>query len=253
MKKLVLTTILLLSLGALQSLAATAGNTTALWQKGISYYDGKQYDSAAYYLEQIAALKPQNEAVYYNLGNTYYKLNKIAPAVLNYERALRINPEYKEARENLVLAQSRISNHIPYLPDVFFITWWQNITKAKNASAWAISALTVFILIIVVVGLRRMRKGGTGLPSQTAGVLTFVFFCLLIMAIVSARNSDKNVGAVVMQNDAPLMNSDLKGKPLILVPEGTTVKMVSEKPGWVEVTLPDGRNGWLQQSLLEKI
>src|ERR1700744_3575460 len=103
MKQIFLILFAFLLPGALHSLAA--GDSNMLWQKANELYQQKQYDSAAQCLEQIAALKPQNEIVYYNLGNTYYKLNKIAPAVLNYERALRINPDYKEAKDNLLLAQ----------------------------------------------------------------------------------------------------------------------------------------------------
>jgi hypothetical protein len=56
-----------------------------------------------------------------------------------------------------------------------------------------------------------------------------------------------------MQNDAPLMNAEQKGKPLSLIPEGTTVRVKGSKGEYVEVSLPDGRVGWLQQSLINKI
>jgi hypothetical protein len=59
--------------------------------------------------------------------------------------------------------------------------------------------------------------------------------------------------AIVMENDAPLMNNEQKGKPQSLVPEGTKVELVNEKTGWAEVRLPDGRRGWIQQNLLNKI
>ena len=69
MRNLVSITVALL-LSALHCLAA--GNYPSLWQKGNSFYEQKQYDSAAVYFEQIAAVKPQNAEIYYNLGNTYY-------------------------------------------------------------------------------------------------------------------------------------------------------------------------------------
>ena len=46
------------------------------WEAGNRFYSQKQYDSAAFYFEKIAALKPDDAAVYYNLGNTYYRLNR---------------------------------------------------------------------------------------------------------------------------------------------------------------------------------
>src|ERR1044071_4582958 len=52
-----------------------------IWQKGNSYYAQKQYDSAAVYFEKLAAENPGNAVVYYNLGNAYYRLNQVGPAV----------------------------------------------------------------------------------------------------------------------------------------------------------------------------
>src|ERR1700679_3139368 len=109
MKKSYLILVIIL-LSCFRSMAVESYNVQ--WQKGTTFYAQKQYDSAAIYFEQIAALKPQNAEVYYNLGNTYYRLNKIAPAVLNYQRALQINPDYKDAKDNLALTETRISNHV---------------------------------------------------------------------------------------------------------------------------------------------
>src|SRR5579875_3894304 len=116
----------------LKSFAADTYNN--LWQKGNNYYQQKQYDSASYYYEQIAVRQPQNADVYYNLGNTYYKLNNIGLAVLNYRRALRINPDFKEAKDNLFLTESRINNRIPYSGDIFFIKWWKSLTRETRAT-----------------------------------------------------------------------------------------------------------------------
>ena len=250
MRRLYLISAVLL-LNCLHSMAT--GNYAAQWQKGTTFYQQMQYDSAAYYFQQIAAVKPQNAEVYYNLGNAYYRLNKIAPAVLNYQRALHLNPDYKEAKDNLALTESRISNHIQPAGDIFFIDWWNNITRADKTSQWSVTALVIFILIILVMMARRFTKPGNSIPVQLPGVLGFVCLCFLILAFVSAKNAQQSIQAVVMQNDAPLMNSEQKGKPLSLVPEGTTVKILGEKTGWVEVALPDGRSGWIQQNLIDKI
>ena len=230
-----------------------AGNYNEQWQKGTSFYNQKQYDSAAYYFELLAAAKPQNAEVYYNLGNTYYRLNNIPMSVLNYERALRIDPEHKEAKDNLMLAQGRISNHIHSAGDIFFIDWWQNITQPRKATTWAILSLTAFSLVIAFMLIRRLGKNGRRLPVQLPGIFAFLCACLLVLAYSSAKNSVDHTGAVVIQNDAPLMNNEQKGKPLALIPEATTVKIRSEKGGWIEVSLPDGRTGWLQLSAVEKI
>jgi tetratricopeptide (TPR) repeat protein len=235
------------------TLQSSAIDYNRLWKQGNAFYEQRQYDSAAYYFEQIAVLKPQNAEVYYNLGNTYYRLNKIAPAVLNYERALRINPGYKEAKDNLALAQGRISNHIAPVSDIFFVRWWESLTAPDMVTAWAVFALVAFIVIIAIAFAKRFQRAGSGIPVQVQGILGLVCFCFLILAFSSARSVTDQDKAVVMENDAPLMSAEQKGKPLMLVPEGTTVKILNEKGMWVEVSLPDGRSGWLQQDVLDKI
>ena len=250
MKKLIQISAILL-FTAIRSFAA--GNYTAQWQKATTFYQQTQYDSAAYYFEQVAAPHPLNAELYYNLGNTYYRLNKIPQAVLNYQRALQINPDYKEAKDNLTLTEARISNHIQPAGDIFFIEWWQHLTHPNKTGAYAIASLLVFALIIASMLARRYLKSGSSIPVQLPGLLGFVCVCLLVLAFSSAGRATRSVGAVVMQNDAPLMNSEQKGKPLSLIPEGTTVKITGEKGTWVEVTLPDGRIGWLQQSIIDKI
>ncbi len=235
----------------LQSLAIADYN--AQWQKGTAYYQQKQYDSAAFCFEQIAAQKPQNAEVYYNLGNTYYRLNKVALAVLNYQRALHLKPDYKEAKDNLELTETRISNHIPYAGDIFFLDWWHSLTRPDKAGKWALFALTFFALIIASMLIRRFQKSERKLPVQLPGIFGFICVCYIVLAFVAAKNAQTSNGAVVMQNDAPLMNGEQKGKPLALVPEGTTVKILGEKGTWVEVSLPDGRTGWLQGNTIDKI
>jgi Tetratricopeptide repeat len=232
-----------------------AGNSSQmLWQKGTSFYQQKQYDSAAADLEQVAATSPYNAAVYYDLGNAYYRLNKIGPAVLNYERALRIDPSFQAAKDNLLLTQNRISNRIQAGTDIFFIRWWNSMTAPGKANIWSVIALCLFVIVIVLMAAKRLSNPGTyKLPVQVNGVLLFIFLCILILAFCASRNSMQNDTAVVMENDAPLMNADMKGKPILLVPEGTTITVKQESNNRAEVTLPDGRTGWLQTTDFRKV
>ena len=243
---------LALLLSALHTLAIVS--YTQLWDKGNSFYLQKQYDSALVYYEQIAATKPQNPEIYFNLGNTYYRLNKVPSSILNYERALRFDPHYKDARENLALARGRIAGNIPYTSDIFFIKWWDSLTESGKSTLWAISALIPFCLIIIAMLVRRFNSASIKfLPVQLLGILWLVCGSFLVLAFFASKNKQQYNGAVVMFNDAPLMNPTLKGRPVTLIPEGTTIKILNTKDTWAEIRLPDGRIGWLQMNLMEKI
>ncbi|XZF14102.1 tetratricopeptide repeat protein [Chitinophagaceae bacterium MMS25-I14] len=232
--------------------AFAAADNNMLWQKANNLYQQKQFDSAAQYYEQIAAQHPQEAKVYYNLGSAYYRANKIGLAVLNFERALRIDPNYKDAADNLLLTQNRIPGRIRGGQDIFFVRWWQHTTNPSNANAWAIVSVLIFLLLIGALLLRRFRKPGWLMP-QVLIATGAIWALILIIAIQSATNAVTHDSAVVMQNDTPLMNAYGQTKVQSLIPEGTTVKITATKAGWAEVQLPDSRTGWIQEAQLTKI
>ncbi|PZF71389.1 tetratricopeptide repeat protein [Taibaiella soli] len=223
-----------------------------VWQKANNFYQQKQYDSAIVYYQQLAASQPTNAPLYYNLGNAFYRSNKVGAAVLNFERALRIDPDYSAAADNLTLTQSRIANKITPIPEIFFVSWWKNFTGATHANATAMISLLLFIVLIGILLLNRFQKP-QWLRGQMIGGLAVIWLCSLIISIQSAVNAHSRDAAVVMQSDAPMMTSNQQTKTQSLIPEGTTVKIVSVKSGWIEVQLPDGRTGWLVETALERI
>ncbi len=240
--------IVVTTLFSLQTIAAEQYDTW--WKKGNDFYSQKQFDSAVFYYEKIASLRPDDATVYYNLGNAYYRSNKIGSSVLNYEKALHIDPNNKDAKDNLVLTQNRIANKVAIVPDIFFVNWWNSITQPSKAFTWAMVCLVLFVLILVLLWIKRIQK--RSIPSQLTGFLWVCWVLFLVFAFFAADNATDSGTAVVMQNDAPLL-STLQGKTQSLVPEGTTVQIKDVKGNWMEVRLPDGHVGWMQQGLLSKI
>ncbi|HYD21641.1 MAG TPA: tetratricopeptide repeat protein [Flavipsychrobacter sp.] len=219
------------------------------WEAGNRFYSQKQYDSAAFYFEKIAALKPDDAAVYYNLGNTYYRLNKVGLAVLNYERALRISPNHKEANDNLVLTQSRIPNRVLQVQDIFFVRWWKSLTAPATTTFWSVLSLVLFLGII---GISLMKVlGKMQLPGKVTASLGVLWVIALMLAFSSTRN--KTEAAVIMQNGTSLMSSSKQGKIIGTLPEGTTVDIEKEDQMMAEISLTDGRKGWVEKTALSKI
>jgi tetratricopeptide (TPR) repeat protein len=222
------------------------------WQKGNAFFQKQQFDSAAHYYEKIADQNPEEAIVYYNLGNAYYRLNKTGPAILNYERALHLDPDNKQAQDNLSLAQSRIGNRIQGDEDIFFVRWWKLWTGADKANLWAIISLVLFLIGIGwLIGSRLGKMNRPGVKIQIAMAATLVL--LLVLSYTAAMRRADSGQAVVMQHDAALLSAPGTGKHQSLIPEGTTVRIGDNQNNWVEVQLPDGRTGWIEKNKLTKI
>lgn len=224
-----------------------------LWQKGNNFYQHKIYDSAAWCYEQLLREQPRNAAATYNLGNTYFRLNKIGLAVLYYQKTLYLQPGNTQAADNLALAESRITNRVPSAPDIFFVKWWKSLTQASHANTWAIVTLVVFLAWIGLMTAKRFSLVQT-IPPQLHVGLVLILVLFLFISFVAAGNKLDSGMAIVMQNDTPFMASpQSSGKPQSLVPEGTTITTHGSKGDWAQVQLPDGRTGWIQESRLAKI
>jgi hypothetical protein len=233
--------------------ATAVTDNAQLWAKGNACYKAGQYDSARALYEQIAQQKPDNACLYYNLGNTYYRLNKIGPAVLNYERAIRLDPEYRLAKENILLTKRRMTGEVKQIEDIFFVRWWDAATAPGNATTWAACSLVCFVLAIASLLVKIMTGGKVVVPAQVTVLLVVLWCCLLPPAIASASKSVDSGRVVVMENDVPLNHADTKGKPIGLIPEGTVLKLKNTNGNLAEVVMPDGRSGWVQLSAIAKI
>ena len=88
--------------------------------------------------------------LYYNLGNAYYRTENITKAVLNYERALLLDPSNSDARFNLDFVRSKMQ-----LPDdagdSWFSNWVDQTVSRLSSNAWAMIAIITFLLFLAGV------------------------------------------------------------------------------------------------------
>ena len=93
-------------------------------QQAEQAYAGGDYATAAGIYEKMREEGMESAALYYNLGNCYYKLGENTQAILNYERALLLDPGDAMARYNLGMAQQAIVDNIDVLPELFLVRWY---------------------------------------------------------------------------------------------------------------------------------
>ncbi len=227
---------------------AAEENISPYWNRANNAYTRKQYDSAVFYYSKIAGLQTSNALVYYNLGNAYYKSNRIALAVLSYERALFYNPALDQAKDNLNLAKNRIPNALKQRQEIFFIRWWQSSTSGNTATAWAIISLLVFLgfIAIIFLSVHNTRK----IPGQLFLLTPVLIFLLLFCSFTAAKNANSTRAAVTMNATTIMTIAPNEYKGQVIIPEATTVETGETKGNWIAVTLPDNREGWVQKAEL---
>ena len=84
-----------------------------------AYVRGDYAQAIALYEELLE--EGESSEVYYNLGNSYFKADNIGKSILNYERALLLNPGNSDIRANLDIARSKTQDNLVSTPDIFFM------------------------------------------------------------------------------------------------------------------------------------
>ncbi len=217
-----------------------------------AYADGRYEEAAAGY-EALLAEGP-NATLYYNLGNARFKQGELAQAILNYERALRLEPNNKDAKYNLAFAQSKITDNIVE-QDFFLSTWLRAVRNALNERTWIILSIGLFILALV--GLLLFLLGREIWVRKTAFHIAWI---ALLFSIISGLNATSLHKRDTLRNEAIITQGvvnaksspDRSGTDLFTVHEGTKVTIRETIGEWANVHV--GQNeGWIRSSCLERI
>lgn len=255
LRKVVTVVTLLLSLGA--SMNIQAKDLDSLWTAGVqAYTDGKFSDASAAWTS-IEESGQKSAKLYYNLGNAWFKQGNYPKAILNYERALRLDPSYSDARYNLEFTSNFVQDKIEPVPEFILKSVARKVCYVMGSNAWAVIFL-VLLAAALMMGLLFLLGASVG--KRRAG-----FYCGIVLLLLSAgalsfsiwqkSDSVKTDPAIVMSPVSSVKSSPSSGssKDLFVIHEGTKVTILDEVGTWRNISLADGRQGWIPASDIEII
>lgn len=238
----------------------------SLTEKANAEYEKDRYTEALSLYLQAAKEEGTSSDFYYNIGNTYYRLGDLGRAVLNYERALILNPGNEEARTNLDFVKTKIQTRITEEKS-FVIQVIADFVDSSTSNTWAIIAAVSFVLLVIgiflyifssIIILRKIGFFGGGV------MLLFTAISLACAFTVKSKNEAKNKAVVVSPSvtlsTVPRIPKDKTEEAFILTSGNkvTIVDSVSNKNGdtkeiWYDVKVDASHRAWLKSENVEKI
>lgn len=219
-------------------------------------YTQEDYNKAIELYENILKSNGESAEIYYNLGNAYYKAGMVAPAILNYERALVLDPGDGDTRFNLQIARQKTVDKIEPIGDFFLTRWFNAVQDLGTSDSWAKLGIVCFILFIGCLILFFFSKW---LRLKKIGFYTGVLLLMLVIFanIFAKKQKDELVNrmhAIVFTPTVTVKSSpDASGTDLFILHEGTKVLVKSTLGEWSEIQLEDGNIGWMPSKDIEKI
>lgn len=230
--------------------------------QGNTAFEQKQFKKATQMYER-ALRDGESSLLRYNLGNAYYRLGDRAHAVLNYERALKLDPGNDDARFNLkfVNEKSKINETSGTNYFTTLISGW---VGHLSSNTWAMISLAMFVLMLAAIACYRIATGVALQKTGFFGAIVLGIIALLAMAsaIYMYRHTTKAHYAIVMTDKAPTNKSPRDGeKEEFKLPSGTKVEIIdsisNDKSAnaamWYMIETTSKKTGWMKKADLEKI
>ena len=240
--KIVLVVLLLLLAVPAQ---AQVNDAVLAFDAGNEQFEKGAYQQALQSYQQAIDAGFVSGALYYNMGNAYFRLDQLGQAIRYYEKARRLMPENAELQHNLDVARSQIATPISSLPTPVWETWWDRFVLRVGAFPFFIAGLLFYTLAAALIGHRIWSSTRNPWLRRVLSASLILGVVLLTIAFAASLNPTQR--AVVVADTAALREAPADTAATELdVPEGVLVDVLQRQDTWLEVRLPNGVTGWIQ-------
>lgn len=226
------------------------------FEKGNVFYEKGNYKDAVLAYESVLNDNKHSAELYFNLANAYYKLNKVAPSIYYYEKALVLNPKDKESINNLKFAHKRTIDEIKVIPKVGFAKLLRDFTGIYHYNTWGwatIALATLFLLFFIGYYFSQL--------TVSKRIFFFGMFLAILLMLITVSSGifekshfDSEKPAIVFAEMANVKSEPRDGgKPLFLLHEGTKVYVEGIIGKWKKIQLTDGTEGWIESSAIKEV
>lgn len=233
-----------------------AQTADSLFVQANKLYQQENYAEAIATYEQIAANQLESDDLYYNMANTYYKMNQVAPAVYYYEKALLLNPGHTDATYNLSFAKRMAIDNIEALPKTIGERFSLAVIQRFHYNTWAwlavIFALGFTVLFLLYHFSQLSSKKRFYFISSILSALLVIVFVLFAFNNVNYLKTNRYAIVFDQQVDvksAPAVSGELSFE----LHEGAKVKLLEMVDDWYKIKLADGKIGWMPKGALKEI
>ena len=222
-----------------------------------SLYMKENYKDAIKAYDYIIDNKGISPELYYNLGNCYYRTDSFALAILNYERALKLDPSDADIRTNLSLARTKIKDKNPDNSGFFLVAWWKTFSNWLNINLWKAIGLICFILCLSLWFIHHYQiiQSHRSIVKMFLYASLFIFILCNLASYQQYRTSTNDNSAIVMKESSILKSSPTENSnDLYVLHAGSRIKILDKSmEKWCEVKFGDDKEGWINKDDIEII
>jgi len=215
-------------------------------------FESGDYARAATIYQDLIDQGGASASLFYNLGNSRFRLGENGKAILSYERAKLLSPRDPDLRANLALARktATVFDKGRYNP-------WADAALAflsRNEWSWMAAAAALWIGLMALSG-NVLRGSNLLFRKLRWGSVIFAGLILLLGGLVLFLRRDEAQQGIVIVKDAAVRLSPFEKAESIGTPgAGRRVEIGAENAGFFFVHVPGtDLQGWMHRKEVERI
>lgn len=218
-------------------------------------YNQGDYSLAISEYQKIIDAGEESFEVYFNLGNTFYKLNDVANSIYYYEKAALIDENHPSLQVNLTYARQMTIDAISQKSESGISKVFNEFILSVELSTWTYYSI-VFMLLFVASYLVFLLWNSTKI-KRLAFILS-IFTLLMSLSSYGLANRHQSLDAkdrpaIIFSNTIVKAEPNDRGAVLFELHLGTKVQIVDQMGDWAQVQLADGQEGWLLKDSLKPL
>jgi len=219
-------------------------------------YNAGQFEKAVMLYKQILESGQHSAELYFNLGNSYYRLNLVGESIFYFEKAKQLQPTDEDINVNSSFAQNMAIDAVEVLPKSQVTQLKDSIIELFSQEGWAYFIVLLAWLLVLFWGLYLWSKipfiKRTFFVSSLVLAL-FLIGSLFIAVIKSANTADTTYGILFNEKMEVWAEPNSRAEVLFLLHEGTKVQMLDELQDWQKIRIANGSEGWIKNAKVRSL
>jgi tetratricopeptide (TPR) repeat protein len=227
-------------------------NGDDLFKESNDLYTNGDYQNAVEGYLDILKSGFESAELYFNIGNSFYKLNNIPESNYYYEKAKSISPNDDDILTNLSFAQNLRIDKIETLPVTDIQNLKLSILDLLSEKGWSFMLIiliwmTCFAFILYIFSNDSKFKRS----FFSISLLFLILSSFTLFVNIEKKKNSEIKYAIIYDKEIEVWSepnniSELK----FLLHEGTKVKQIDVIEDWINIQLENGTIGWIQPSSL---
>ncbi|PID28186.1 MAG: hypothetical protein CSB55_05870 [Candidatus Cloacimonadota bacterium] len=243
MKKIIIIFVILII-----SLQASAGRNETIIANAEEAYENRKFDVALTEYTKLLNDNVINSDLFYNIGNCYFRLDKLGLAVLYYKKSLLLDPGNESAFKNLSLALSMTKDKQSVESSDFISKVAKNIFGMLSLNILAVIILILIFLAVLNVNLMLLKYRNREKTVPVFWLFITLTFLIVFIFLAYAKNDyiyNSKQGVAIGSVIAGFSGPGEEFTRVFTIHEGMMFTIMKTEDDWSQIKLENGIGGWI--------